>query len=30
MALDKLEHLKQAVESLKDSQSFIAQLDTLV
>ncbi|KAM0165834.1 hypothetical protein ACHAQE_002168 [Botrytis cinerea] len=30
MALDKLEHLKQAVESLKDSQSFIAQLNTLV
>ncbi|KAF5872253.1 uncharacterized protein Bfra_005607 [Botrytis fragariae] len=30
MALDKVEHLKQAVDSLGDSQSFVAELNTVV
>ncbi|TGO86582.1 hypothetical protein BPOR_0291g00010 [Botrytis porri] len=30
MALDKVEHLKQAVESLKDSHSFVAELNTVI
>ncbi|KAF7861655.1 uncharacterized protein EAF02_010609 [Botrytis sinoallii] len=30
MALDNVEHLKQAVDSLKDSQSFVAELNTVV
>ncbi|KAF7908831.1 hypothetical protein EAE99_011701 [Botrytis elliptica] len=30
MAMDNVEHLKQAVDSLKDSQSFVAELNTVV
>ncbi|KAF7882142.1 hypothetical protein EAF00_011658 [Botryotinia globosa] len=30
LALDEAEHLKQAVESLKDSHSFVAELNTVL
>ncbi|TGO13625.1 hypothetical protein BTUL_0066g00140 [Botrytis tulipae] len=30
LALDKTEHLKQAVDSLKDSHSFVAELNTVL